>query len=118
MLGVDVFKAVLSPDSKTDIVFSWPASIDEIWTWIVTAPFFGVAATGLLLGLGSNPTHEVIGALQQYKIDKKIAGAPTGGVTGGAVPGGDALGQIVGVQAFRSDESVRRPTQSARIHFR
>jgi hypothetical protein len=118
MLGVDLFKAVLSPDSKTDIVFNWPTSIDGIWNWIVTAPFVGVATTGLLLGLGSNPTHEVIGALQQYKIDKKIAGAPTGGVTGGAVPGGDALGQIVGVQAFRSDESVRRPTQSARIHFR
>lgn len=118
MLGVDLFKAVLSPDSKTDIAFNWPTSIDGIWNWIVTAPFFGVAATGLLLGLGSNPTHEVIGALQQYKIDKKVAGAPRGGVTGGATQGGDVLEEMVGVRALRSGESVRRPTQSARIHFR
>jgi hypothetical protein len=118
LLGVDVFKAVLSPDAKTDIAFTWPTSIDGVWNWIVSAPFFGVAATGLLLGLGSNPTHEVIGALQQYKIDKKAAGAPTGSVTGGETVSPDALDGIVGLQAFRSGESVRRPTQSARIHFR
>lgn len=118
MLGVDVFRAVLSPDSKADIAFNWPTSIDGIWSWIVTAPFLGVAATGLLLGLGSNPTHEVIGALQQYKIDKKVAGAPTGSVTGGAIMDGDTLADIVGGRALRSGESGRRPIQSARIHFR
>jgi hypothetical protein len=27
----------------------------------------GVPLTGLIMGLGSNPTHEIIQAIQQYK---------------------------------------------------
>lgn len=33
---------------------------------------WGVIATGLLVGLGSSPTHEVITALQEYKTSKQV----------------------------------------------
>jgi hypothetical protein len=38
---------------------SWPAGA-------------GVAITGLVVGLGSGPTHEVIRAIQQYKETQKV----------------------------------------------
>jgi hypothetical protein len=34
-------------------------------------PFVGVALTGLIIGLGSNPTHEVIGFLKEAKKDRR-----------------------------------------------
>jgi hypothetical protein len=55
-------------------------------------PFTSVALTGLLMGLGSNPTHEVIRAIQEYKKSRKgdndpapsIAATPTGAAMGPA----------------------------------
>lgn len=38
--------------------------------------FWGVAFTGLLMGLGSNPTHEVIRAIQEYKKARKSDNDP------------------------------------------
>jgi hypothetical protein len=53
LIGLDVFKAVLG------------VTIDYIgWHW-------GVAATGLLMGFGSSPTHEVIRVLQEVKKSRK-----------------------------------------------
>lgn len=40
---------------------------------------FGVIATGIVMGLGSSPTHELVKALQQYKERNKKAAAPTSG---------------------------------------
>ncbi len=34
-------------------------------------PHLGVAITGLIMGLGSNPTHEIIRAIQEYKDNLK-----------------------------------------------
>jgi hypothetical protein len=36
---------------------------------------WGLVFTGLLIGLGSNPTHEVVKALQEYKNSKAAANA-------------------------------------------
>ena len=35
------------------------------------SPYWGVACTGLVMGLGSNPTHEVIRLVQEYKKTQK-----------------------------------------------
>jgi hypothetical protein len=58
--GLDVFQAVLGSTQH---------------------PVLGVILTGLLIGLGSSPTHEVIRAIQEYKTGRKVetvmqAGAP------------------------------------------
>jgi hypothetical protein len=34
---------------------------------------WGVAASGIVVGLGSNPTHEIIRSIQEYKNSKKAA---------------------------------------------
>jgi hypothetical protein len=51
-LGLDVFRAA---------------------TGAVGARWWGVALTGLVMGLGSSPTHEVILALQEFKKNQKTA---------------------------------------------
>ena len=45
---------------------------------LAPATIGGIIFTGLLMGLGSSPTHEVISSLQQYKQQSKAALAPTG----------------------------------------
>jgi hypothetical protein len=39
-------------------------------------PYWGVAITGLVMGLGSNPTHEVIRAIQEVKKSRKSGNDP------------------------------------------
>jgi hypothetical protein len=55
VLGLNMFSAVLGPD-----VPSYMAGLG------------GILATGVVVGLGSNPTHEVIKALQRRKGDATI----------------------------------------------
>jgi hypothetical protein len=37
--------------------------------------YWGIVFTGIVMGLGSNPTHEVIRALQEFKKNLKIQNA-------------------------------------------
>lgn len=52
VVGIDIFAAINGP----------PAGGEAL-----TPPFWGVVATGLVIGLGSVPTHEVIKVLQEAK---------------------------------------------------
>ncbi len=70
----DVFYAVLGEASK-------PAN----W-W----PNLGVALTGLIVGLGSNPTHDVIAALQEVKKFRASQNQPGPFISGAAVGGAGA----------------------------
>jgi hypothetical protein len=63
-------------------------------------PFWGVALTGLLIGLGSNPTHEVIRAIQEYKKTRKSDNDPAP-VTAPTGSGGSAAD-------FAADRSTTR----------
>lgn len=62
-LGLDVFKAAMETSDS--------ASAAKFF------PYWGVALTGLLMGLGSNPTHEVIRAIQEIKKSRKSGNDPT-----------------------------------------
>ena len=57
---LDVFAAINAASDEAASVGSLPATLG-----------LRIAATGLLIGLGSNPTHEVIQVLQEYKKGKK-----------------------------------------------
>jgi hypothetical protein len=56
ILGLDVFIVAMGPASASSNLF----------------PYWGVALTGILMGLGSSPTHEVIRAIQEVKNSKKM----------------------------------------------
>jgi hypothetical protein len=58
---------------------------------LAPATIGGIVFTGLLMGLGSSPTHEVISTLQQYKQQSKAAGAPTGTFGDAGSDGGTAI---------------------------
>jgi hypothetical protein len=97
-------------------------------TALAPATIGGVIFTGLLMGLGSSPTHEVISTLQQYKQQSKTAGAPTGtfGDSGSdagaathfvAVP--EALSRVVGGSG--ADQGTDSPIEiesPLTLHFR
>ena len=124
-LQLDVFQAVLQPDAKTDEVFAWANGLtfEAIAASILGAKFFGVVATGILIGLGSNPTHEAIQSLKQYKVDKKLAGAPFGGATSDTTGDSDQLGidfaeNFVAGGGGRVRRRIVEPARSARIYFR
>lgn len=57
--GLDIFQAILET----------PASSQQS----AILPHVGVAITGLLMGLGANPTHEAIRLLQEIKNKRKTA---------------------------------------------
>jgi hypothetical protein len=63
-LGLDVFQAVLAAE----------ATAIQGGTLF---PALGVAITGVVIGLGANPTHEVIRLIQEYKKSQKTANSPT-----------------------------------------
>ena len=68
VVGMDVFQATLSSET----VGAAQATMQ------MTAQFFpyvGVAMTGLVIGLGSDPTHQVIQVLQEYKKARKAESA-------------------------------------------
>jgi hypothetical protein len=65
VLGLDLIHAALGAPPTTSSVLhdgltKWLSSGAPSWQW-------AMVATGLLIGLGSNPTHEVIQAIQAYK---------------------------------------------------
>jgi hypothetical protein len=57
MLSLDLFAAALQRPTAT---------IGPSWL-----PHLGIVLTGLVMGLGSNPTHEVIRAVQEFKKSLK-----------------------------------------------
>jgi hypothetical protein len=59
--GLDVFRAAL----------------EDSTSGAGGTPQWGIALTGLLMGLGSNPTHEVIRAIQEVKEARKGLRTPT-----------------------------------------
>jgi len=75
----------------------------------------GVIFTGLMMGLGSSPTHEVIQTLQQYKRQRKAASAPTGTVSEEDAGSGSAtpLGELGAVTPLLSSELGAR----SRVRF-
>jgi len=58
-LGLDAFQAAYQAPPG-DVVGGVPPQ----WQW-------GIAVTGLLMGLGSTPTHEVIKLVQEVKKSRK-----------------------------------------------
>ena len=64
---------------RLDVFF---AVLGEVATPAGWWPHVGVALTGLIMGLGSNPTHDVIAALQEikkYRASQNQPGPATGG---------------------------------------
>lgn len=92
-VGLDIFMATLGT------TISGSASI---------LPYLGVALTGLVIGLGSNPTHEVIRVLQEYKKDRKLDNSPAPSIpllgNGGTIRVRGSAGR--GVQAPSSEIST------------
>jgi len=99
---------------------------------LVAASVGGILLTGVVLGLGSSPTHEVIKVVQEDKERRKVANAPVGGIVGGAgAPALAARGRSsVALQSpsFTRDLLAPPPAQRAgaaievqepiRVHFR
>jgi hypothetical protein len=54
-------------------------------------PHLGVALTGLIIGLGSNPTHDVIAALQEVKKYRASQNQPSASTGVTVVAGGGAM---------------------------
>jgi hypothetical protein len=88
--GLDVFKALETPPTGA-------AAKTQCWHW-------GVAITGLLMGLGSNPTHEVIRAIQEVKKGRKLDNAPNPDIS---VPAGTTIESRRGMESMRTEESLR-----------
>jgi hypothetical protein len=67
LIGLDIFQATLEtiPTSNNFVL-----------------PHLGVALTGLIMGLGSSPTHDVIRVLQEYKKSRRLANTPGQGSGG------------------------------------
>jgi hypothetical protein len=71
VLGLDLIHAALGvPGPATlglrDGLSGWWNAGPSAWPW-------AMVATGLVIGLGSNPTHEVIQAIQNYKQQKSAS---------------------------------------------
>jgi len=60
--GLDVFQATLGSSPSTGLHGF--------------LPFLGVALTGVVIGLGASPTHEVIRTLQEMKSGRKLDNTP------------------------------------------
>jgi hypothetical protein len=81
LMGLDVFMAA-GGASAADIAAGVAGQqVDKDLTATAQAikdllPHVGVALTGLVIGLGANPTHEVIRALQEYKKSSKLGNTP------------------------------------------
>ena len=55
------------------LVFNFTVQIDMFWAIFgLPSSFSGVVATGLMLGLGSDPAHQIMRTLQEIKTGKKI----------------------------------------------
>lgn len=55
------------------LVFNFTVQIDVFWAIFGTpSSISGIVATGLMLGLGSDPAHQIMRKLQEIKTGKKI----------------------------------------------
>jgi hypothetical protein len=70
--GLDLFAAAGAPVGPTD-----PALRDQ-----ALFPFLGVALTGFVLGLGANPTHEVIRLVTEAAKSRRLGNLPRPEVVG------------------------------------
>ncbi len=114
--GVDVFAGVANEGA---------AAAD-----VVAASIGGILFTGVLMGLGSSPTHEVIRVLQESKQARRAAGSPevdpTSQTAGGAIAGaatmllgGGAGGlEAAGVGHAKPVESPELSPRAARTMIR
>lgn len=66
VLGLDVIHAALGVPTKSISLWS-VGSIEAWWSAGLAAWPWGMLATGVAIGLGSNPLHELIKGLQQWK---------------------------------------------------
>jgi hypothetical protein len=89
-------------------------------TTLAPATIGGIIFTGLLMGLGSSPTHEVISTLQQYKQQSKVAGAPTGTFgEAGSDSGTATVSRLVGnTGGDRRTDSPIEIESPLTLHFR
>src|SRR5207244_2208268 len=65
VFGLDLFAAIQSAPVAAGAPAVKSGSLFD------PLPSLGIAVTGLVMGLGSNPTHEVIRAIQEFKKAKK-----------------------------------------------
>jgi hypothetical protein len=68
VVGMDVFQATLSPE-QVGAAQAAGQSAGRLF------PYVGVAVTGLVIGFGSDPTHQVIEVLKEYKKARKAENA-------------------------------------------
>jgi hypothetical protein len=68
VVGMDVFQATLSPEAVGAAQAAGQSAARLF-------PYVGVAVTGLVIGFGSDPTHQVIEVLKEYKKARKAASA-------------------------------------------
>lgn len=68
VVGMDVFQATLSPEAVGAAQAAGQSAVRLF-------PYVGVAVTGLVIGFGSDPTHQVIEVLKEYKKARKAASA-------------------------------------------
>ena len=82
-------------------VFAGVANEGEPAANLVAASIGGILFTGVLMGLGSSPTHEVIRVLQESKTARKAATSPEveqeAGGTSGAAAGGPVAAPSEGI---------------------
>jgi hypothetical protein len=101
ILRLDVFQAAAAApssdgNSAAEVVLTSSTTVAQPEQGSLLAqlaqslPGLGVAVTGLLIGLGSSPTHEVIQSLKEYKKSRVSANNPSPQMNGGA--GGEANG--------------------------
>jgi hypothetical protein len=70
----------------------------------------GIVLTGIVIGLGSAPTHEVVKALQAYK-ENRMSPAQVATLGGGADAGGAVVPEAIVPEAFGPLPDVGRPIQ-------
>ena len=91
VLGLDVFQAVLGGGESAAVrpvgLLAQQAGVRFAWDF----PRLGVAITGLLIGMGASPTHEVIRVLQEYKKNRSQLNVPQATTVDALVSGGAAL---------------------------
>jgi hypothetical protein len=68
VVGMDVFQATLSPEAVGAAQAAGQGAVRLF-------PYVGVAVTGLVIGFGSDPTHQVIEVLKEYKKARKAENA-------------------------------------------
>jgi hypothetical protein len=99
-VGLDVFRAIFQDPAVVT------AAGDAATKGTPLFPYVGVALTGLLIGLGSNPTHEVISVLQEIKKQRSLQNQPGPeivGADGGSIAGfaGASVGNVPPMRRFR-----------------